>query len=92
MKTHYLSVAACAALLLAGTAQAGTMNCGESIIVDGQPDGPFKQQILAQCGEPTSEDGDDWFYDRADVGQGTYILHFNDSGQLESIEEQIGGQ
>ena len=89
MKVHYLSAAAFAALLLAGNAQAGSMSCGASIIDDGQPDGQFKQQILAQCGEPTSKDGDNWFYNRADVGQGTYILHFNDSGQLESIDEQI---
>jgi len=87
MKTHHLSVATCAALLLAGTTQAGTMNCGETIIVDDQPDEQFKQQILAQCGEPASRDGDDWFYEREDVG---YVLHFNDSGRLESIEEQIG--
>ena len=88
MKIHHLTVATFAALL-AGTAQAGTMTCGDAIITDDQPDGQLTQQILAQCGEPTSKDGDNWLYDRADVGQGIYVLHFNDSGQLESIEEQI---
>jgi hypothetical protein len=46
-------------------------------------------QILDQCGQPTSQDGDTWLYDRSDVGQGTYILHFDDSGQLDSIQQQM---
>ena len=46
-------------------------------------------QILDQCGEPTSQDGDNWLYDRSDVGQGMYILHFDDSGQLDSIQQQM---
>ena len=89
MKNQYLSVSACAALLLAGTVQAGTLTCGDAIVTDNQPEGQFKEQILALCGEPTSREGNNWFYDRADVGQGTYILHFNDAGQLDSIEQQI---
>jgi hypothetical protein len=84
---HYFFLST--ALLMAGSAQAGSMTCGDAIITDDQPDGQFTSQILAQCGEPTARNGNDWLYDRADVGQGTYVLHFNDAGQLESIEQQI---
>lgn len=88
MKIRCLSFTTCAGLLLAGTVQAGSIYCGDALVTDDQPDGQFQQQILAKCGEPTSRDGDDWLYDRSDVGEGTYVLHFNDSGQLESIEQQ----
>ena len=89
MKIHHFSFLS-AALLLAGGAQAGSMSCGGALISDDQPDGQSTHRILAKCGEPTARDGNDWLYDRADLGEGTYILHFNDSGRLESIEEQIG--
>jgi hypothetical protein len=88
MKIIHSSFTTCAGLLLAGTVQAGSMYCGGALITDDQPDGQFKQQILKKCGEPTSRDGNDWLYDRADVGEGMYVLHFNDSGELESIEMQ----
>jgi len=89
MKNRNRYIAQLAALLLGGTAQAGSMTCGDAIIGDDQPDGQFAQQILDKCGQPTSKDGNDWFYDRSDAGQGIYVLHFNDSGRLESIEEQL---
>jgi hypothetical protein len=89
MKIHHLYIAAGAALLLAGTAHAGTMSCGDAFITDDQPQPLYKQEILEQCGEPTSREGNNWFYDRSDMGQGIYILHFNDAGQLASIEEQV---
>lgn len=90
MKKHVLYSAGFAGMLLAGAAYAGSIRCGDALISDDQLDGQFKQQIIEQCGEPTSEDGDDLIYDRSDVGQGIYVLHFSDSDQLESIEEQIG--
>jgi len=89
MKNHCLYIAGFAGLLLAGTAQAGAITCGDAIITDDQPDGQFTQQILDQCGPPSSKDGDNWLYDRSDVGQGIYALHFDDSGQLDSIEQQM---
>src|SRR5512147_881311 len=89
MKNPNISVIACAALLLTGTVHAGSITCGDAMITDDQPDGQFTQQILDQCGPPTSKDGDDWIYDRSDVGQGIYVLHFDDSGQLDSIEQQL---
>lgn len=89
MKINYFPLAGFPGLLLAGAVQATSMNCGTAVISDDQPDGQFKQQILEQCGEPTSKDGDDWLYDRSDVGDGTYILHFDDAEQLDSIEIQM---
>ncbi len=89
MKIRYRYIAGFTGLLLCGTAQAGSITCGEAIITDDQLDGQVTQQILDKCGQPTSKDGDNWLYDRSDVGQGIYVLHFNDSGQLDSIEEQI---
>jgi hypothetical protein len=89
MKIHCLLTSGCAGLVLAATAQAGSITCGDVLITDDQTDGQFTQQILDQCGEPTAKDGDNWIYDRSDLGQGTYILHFDDSGQLDSIEQQM---
>jgi len=89
MKFRVFIIPACAGLLFAGTVQAGSISCGDATITDDQDMGQTTMQILDQCGEPTSKDGDNWMYDRSDVGQGIYILHFNDSGQLDSIEQQM---
>jgi len=89
MKIRYRYIAGFTGLLLGGTARAGSITCGEAIITDDQLDGQVTQQILDKCGQPTSKDGDNWLYDRSDVGQGIYVLHFNDSGQLDSIEQQM---
>ena len=89
MKLNVFTVSICMGLLLAGSARAGSMSCGDATITDDQDEGQTTMQILDQCGEPTSKDGDDWLYDRSDMGQGTYILHFNDAGQLDSIEQQL---
>jgi hypothetical protein len=89
MKIHtYLSTAS-AVLLFAATAQAGSMTCGDATITDDQDEGQTTMQILEQCGQPSSQDGDNWLYDRSDVGQGIYILHFDDAGQLDSIQQQM---
>jgi hypothetical protein len=89
MKFHTCLTIAGAGLLLAGTAQAGTMTCGDVFITDDEDEGQTTMQILDQCGEPTSKDGDNWLYDRSDMGQGIYILHFDDAGQLDSIQQQM---
>lgn len=89
MKFNIFITTACVGLLLAGSARAGSMSCGDATITDDQDEGQTSMQILDQCGEPTTRDGDNWIYDRSDIGQGTYILHFNDSGQLDSIEQQL---
>ncbi len=41
MKNPNISVIACAALLLTGTVQAGSITCGDAMITDDQPDGQF---------------------------------------------------
>jgi hypothetical protein len=89
MKFHTLLTTAGASFLLATTAQAGSISCGDATITDDQDEGQTTMQILEQCGEPTSRDGDTWLYDRSDVGQGIYLLHFDDSGQLDSIQQQM---
>ena len=89
MKIQTFLTAVGAVLVFAGTAQAGSMTCGDATITDDQDEGQTTMQILDQCGEPTSQEGDTWLYDRSDVGQGTYILHFDDSGQLDSIQQQM---
>jgi len=78
------------ALLLTGPVQAGSMTCGDALITDDQLDGELSEQVLAQCGEPSARDGTTWLYDRSDIGEGTYVLQFSDSGQLQSIEQQMG--
>jgi len=89
MNLHRLLAPACISLMLTPAVQAGSISCGDSTITDDQDTGPTTMQILDQCGQPTSKDGDDWIYDRSDVGQGIYVLHFDDSGQLDSIEQQV---
>ena len=90
MKIRYRYIAGFTGLLLGGTAQASSITCGNAIITDDQPEGQFKQQILDKCGQPTLKDGDNWLYDRSDAGQGIYVLHFNGSGQVDSIKQQLG--
>jgi hypothetical protein len=89
MQFHKLLIPVCTGLLLAGTALAGSISCGDATITDDQDEGPTTQQVANQCGQPTSTDGDNWIYDRSNVGQGIYVLHFNGSGQLDSIQQQV---
>jgi hypothetical protein len=89
MKIHALIIRGCVGLVLAGTVQAGSITCGDAIITDDQDVGQTTQQVLDQCGPPTSQDGNNWIYDRSSQGQGIYILHFDDSGELDSIEQEV---
>jgi hypothetical protein len=89
MKNSCLYIAGFAGVLMAGIAQAGSITCGDAIITDDQDVGQTTQQVLQQCGPPTSQEGDNWIYDRTDQGQGIYTLHFDDSGQLDSIQQQV---
>ncbi len=88
MKLHNALICGCAGLLLVGTAHAASITCGHATITDDQPEAQTTQQVRDKCGEPTAKNGSDWIYDRSDVGQGVYVLHFNGSGQLESIKEK----
>jgi hypothetical protein len=89
MKNNHRHIGVLAALVLATTAQAGSISCGDATISDDQDVGQSTDQILQQCGPPTSRDGSNWIYDRSDQGQGIYILHFDSSGQLDSIQQQV---
>ena len=89
MKNHCLYIAGFTGMLMAAMAQAGSITCGDVTITDDQDVGQTTEQVLQQCGAPTSQEGDNWIYDRSDQGEGTYILHFDDSGQLDSIQQQV---
>jgi hypothetical protein len=75
-------------LRINGYVQAGSISCGSATITDDQVDAPLTERIITHCGAPTSKDGNDWIYDRRNVGEGFYILHCNGAGELESIDEQ----
>ena len=64
-------------------ASAGSLRCGVHLIQDSQIKGPGKYQILKKCGEPASRFGNTWIYE---INGKTYILIFNDNGQLSSIK------
>jgi hypothetical protein len=89
MKNTHCHITVVAGLLLTATAQAGSITCGDATITDDQDVGQSTEQILQQCGPPTSQDGNNWMYDRSNQGQGIYILHFNGDGQLDSIQQQV---
>jgi hypothetical protein len=89
MKFDRFLTTACACQLLVGTADAGSITCGDAIVTDDQDVGQTTQQVLDQGVPPTSQDGNNWIYDRSNQGQGIYILHFDDSGELDSIEQQV---
>lgn len=82
-----LALAIPMSLALIGGAQAAAMYCGVNLIEAGGEPAPTQAQVLAQCGEPSSREGDTWYYRRPDGS--TYRLHFNDNGELESIEEEV---
>ncbi len=84
---RYFNIAIGFFLLASGfTAMAGEMECGTHIISDGEISGQTKHEIRQKCGKPHEESGNDWYY-KKEEGL-THKLHFNDSGQLESISTQ----
>ena len=76
-------------LLLFGisTAMAASIQCGTQIISDDQRNGQTKSEVLELCGEPTSKKMNTWYYKQPDGA--TFRLHFNGSGELESIQEEV---
>jgi hypothetical protein len=73
-------------LLLVGSggASAGVILCGTHEIQDDQIPGQTRAEVEKKCGAPEAISGDNLFYNKD--GR-TYRLHFNDSDELESIEE-----
>ena len=76
-------------LLLGGISNtlAASMQCGTQFINDDQRDGQSKDKILAMCGEPETKEGNTWYYKKPDGAM--FRLHFNGSGELESIQETV---
>lgn len=63
-------------------ALAQEMRCGNRLISGEQIEPLLKEQVLQECGEPTSKDYNRWFYQE----QGK-ILVFNGNDELEEIQE-----
>ena len=72
-------------VLVSQVASAGSMRCGTDLIEDGQIPGQPRTEVEGKCGPPDSASGDNMYYKK---GNTTYRLHFNGSGELESIEEE----
>ena len=68
-------------------ALAQEMRCGNLLISGDQIHPLLKEQVLKECGEPTSREFDRWYYE----AQGK-ILVFNDNGELDHIEEVADSQ
>lgn len=67
---------------------AGSIKCQGKIFEDGQIKPATKNEIRAKCGNPDEERHNDWVY--KDYGENPRVLHFNDAGELESIQEGGG--
>ena len=67
-------------------AMADDMECGTYVITDDDESGQSMSEVKDKCGEPNELKGDDWYYKKEDGT--TYRLHFNDSGELESISQK----
>jgi len=63
-------------------ALAQEMRCGNLLVAGDQVQPLLKEQVLEECGEPTSKDYNRWFYQ----AQGK-ILVFNDNDELDHIED-----
>jgi hypothetical protein len=83
--TSAYSILGFSLLLGVGSVSAASMSCGTHEIRDDQIPGQTRAEIRHRCGEPQSSAGDNLYYKK---GGRTYRLHFNDSDELESIEEQ----
>ena len=82
MKMQTLLTAFIAGALFTLQTQAETMECDEYVIEDGGAPGSMLSDVIEKCGEPTSRDGDSYIYEQDDA---TYVLVFDDAGNLNSI-------
>ena len=79
IKMLALAIAASGAAI---PALAQEMRCGNRLIAGDQIHPLQKEQVLQECGEPTSKDYTRWFYQK----QGK-VLVFNDNDELDHIED-----
>ncbi len=77
-----LLAAAIAVSTVTVPALAQEMRCGNLLISGDQIHPLLKEQVLKECGEPTSMENTRWYYET----QGK-ILVFNDNDELDHIEE-----
>jgi hypothetical protein len=71
-----------ATVAMSGAAVAQEMRCGNELISGDQMNPLLKTQVLELCGEPTSRDGERWYYQQ----QGK-ILVFDSDDQLDHIDD-----
>jgi hypothetical protein len=69
-------------LAVALPGMANEMQCGEEYISGEQLEPLTQQQVVEKCGQPTSKEGFNWFYQQ----QGK-ILVFNSNGDLQEIRD-----
>ena len=84
--TLWAAVAGLASMALSGSVSATYLRCGGQLIEGGGRSGPGMYEVLKKCGKPTERYGNTWIYVRS--GQPNRILHFSDSGQLQSIRTE----
>lgn len=82
IKTLLITLIAGFSILVLQSVYAGSITCGTHIISDGGRHGPGAYELLKRCGEPTFRRGNTWIYQK---GNKTYSIHFNDSGDITSI-------
>ncbi|UCE90354.1 MAG: hypothetical protein JSW10_05955 [Pseudomonadota bacterium] len=85
MKTAITATTGALLLLGVHSAYADSITCGTHIVSDDQTQPQTKGEIRQKCGKPKSERGNNLYYEHAG---GTYRLHFNDNGELESISRE----
>ena len=69
-------------VMFLSTAAAGSFRCGSHLIEEGME----RSKVREYCGEPTSENGWTWHYDRGAGGMKT-LVHFDADGTVNRIEE-----
>ncbi len=82
IKTLLITLIAGFSILVLQSVYAGSITCGTHIISDGGRHGPGAYELLKRCGEPTFRRGNTWIYQK---GNKTYSIHFNDNGDITSI-------
>lgn len=65
---------------------AANMECSTHMISDEEVNGQTKSEIKKKCGQPDEIEGNNWYYKKESGA--VYRLHFNDDGELESIQSQ----
>ena len=86
MNMRILAVTFITGCLFTFQAHAETMECDEEIIEDGGTSGPMLAEVIEKCGEPTSQEGDSYVYEKENA---TYVLVFDDAGNLDSITVNV---